>query len=277
MLSAAYTIAQWVEYVSGAIVLLALAAVATRLRKRPRGLILGPLCVLVCAAVICAGAFVFSGTRVQQVSLNSIRQVGLETHRAGLRTNAVIYQVQATASVSVRALPSTSGLSGTVNHVIASLVQETTTVDADVAVYGLINFATLASRTATVDRQARTITVSLPNPEIGPDTTYIASVNAIQVREGPLYALVKGLAGMVDSLLHRPVVSLSAQPALTKAETAAMAQARQSTALEACGRQQIIQQLAHILELMPQYDGYSLFVIWPTPAPSGANCPAAPQ
>jgi hypothetical protein len=277
MLTAAYTVAQWAEYASGAIVLLALAAVAARLRKRPRGLILGPLCVLVCAAVICAGAFVFSGTRVQQVSLNSIRLVGLETHRAGLRTNAVIYQVQATASVTVRVLPSTGGLSGTLSQVIASLVQETTTVDADVAVYGLINFATLTSRTATVDRQARTITVSLPNPEIGPDTTYIASVNEIQVREGPLYALFKGLAGMVDSLLHRPVVSLSAQPALTKAETAALAQARQSTALEGCGRQEIIQQLARILELTPQYDGYRLFVIWPTPAPSGVNCPAGPQ
>jgi uncharacterized membrane protein len=275
MLSAAYTVAQWAEYASGAVVLLALAAVATRLRRRPRGLILAPLCILMCAAVICAGAFVFSSSRVQQVSLNSIKLVGLETHRTGLRTNAVIYRVQATASATVRVLPATGGLSGTLSNLIASLVQETTTVDADVAVYGLINFATLTSRTATVDRQARTITVSLPNPEIGPDTTYIASINEIQVREGPLYAVVKGLAGMIDSLLHRPAVSLSAQPALTRAETAALAQARQSTALEACGRQEIIQQLARILELMPQYDGYSLSVIWPTPAPSGVNCPAA--
>jgi hypothetical protein len=275
MLSAAYTVAQWAEYGSGAVVLLALAAVATRLRRRPRGLILAPLCILVCAAVICAGAFVFSSSRVQQVSLNSIKLVGLETRHTGLRTNAVIYQVQATASATVRVLPATGGLSGTLSNLIASLVQETTTVDADVAVYGLINFATLTSRTATVDRQARTITVSLPNPEIGPDTTYIASINEIQVREGPLYAVVKGLAGMIDSLLHRPAVSLSAQPALTRAETAALAQARQSTALEACGRQEIIQQLARILELMPQYDGYSLSVIWPTPAPSGVNCPAA--
>ncbi len=277
MLSAAYTVAQWAEYASGAIVLLALAAIAMRLRKRPRGLILGPLCVLVSAAVICAGAFVFSGTRVQQVSLNSIKQVGLETHYAGLRTNALIYEVQASTSVTLRLLPTTGALSDGLNHVIASLVQQTTAVDAKVAVYGLINFTTLTSRSATVNLQTRTVTVSLPNLEIGPDTTYVASVSGVQVREGPLYAMAKGLAGVFDSLLHRPVVSFSAEPALTKAETVALAQARQSQALEACGRQEIIQQLTRIFQLTPQYKAYRLSVIWPTPTPSVVNCPAAPQ
>lgn len=277
MLSAVYAVAQWAEYVSAAVALLALAAMATRLRKRPRGLLLGPLCVLVSSAVICAAAFVFSGTRVQQVSLNSIKQVGQETHHAGLRTNARIYEVQVSTLVSLRLLPPTGALSNTLNHVITSLVQETITVNAKVAVYGLINFATLTSSSATIDRQARTVTVSLPNPEIGPDTTYIASVSGVQVREGPLYAAAKGLAGVVDSLLHRPVVSFSAQPALTKAETAALAQARESQALEACGRQEITQQLTHIFQLTPQYKDYRLSVIWPTPTSSGVNCPAAPQ
>jgi hypothetical protein len=277
MLSAAYTVAQWAGYVSGAVVLLALAAIAARLRRRPRGLILGPLCVLVCAAVIFAGAFLFSGTQVQQVSLNSIKQVGLETHHAGLRTNALIYQVRASSSVTLRLLPATSSLAGTVDRVIASLVQQTTTVEAKVAVYGLIDFAALTSSSATVNRQARTITVSLPNPEIGPDTTYIASITGIQVREGPLYAVAKGLAGLVDSLLHRPVVSVAIQPALTKAEAAALAQARHSKTLEACGRQEITQQLTRIFQLTPQYQGYRLSVIWPTPAPSDVNCPAGPQ
>jgi hypothetical protein len=277
MLSAAYDVARWAEYFGGAVALLALAAIATRLRKRPRGLILGPLCVLVCAAIICAGAFVFSGTRVQQVSLNSIKQVGLETHHAGLRTNALIYEVQASASVTPRLLPSAGALSDTLNHVMASLVHETVTVEAKVAVYGLIDFATLMSSSATVDRQARTVTVSLPDPEIGPDTAYIASVSGIQVREGPLYAVAKGLAGVLDSLLHRPVVSVSAQPALTKAETVALAEARQSQALEACGRQEITQQLTQIFQLTPQYKDYRLSVIWPTPTPSGVNCPAVSQ
>ena len=277
MLSAAYAVAQWAEYVSGAVALLALAAIAARLRKRPRGLILGPLCVLVIAAVICAGAFAFSGTRMRQVSLNSIRQVGLETHHAGLRTNALTYEVQASTSVTLRLLPPTGALSDSLNHVIASLVHETITVDAKVAVYGLINFATLTSRSATVNPQARTVTVSLPNPEIGPDTTYIASVRGVQVREGPLTAVAKGLAGVLDSLLHRPVVSVSAQPALTKAETVALARARQSQALEACGRQEITQQLTHIFQHTPQYKDYRLSVIWPTPTSFGANCPAVPQ
>jgi hypothetical protein len=153
MLSGAYTAAQWAEYVSGAVVLLAVAAIATRLRRRPRGLILGPLFVLVSAAVICAGAFVFSGTREQQVSLNSIRQVGLQTHGAGLRTNAVLYQVQASTSVNLRLVPPAGALSDSLNHVIASLVQQTTTVEANVAVYGLINFATLTSQGRTPRRR----------------------------------------------------------------------------------------------------------------------------
>ena len=277
MLSAAYTIAQWAAYVSGAVVLLALAAIATRMRRQPRGPILGPLCVLVSAAVICAGTFAFSGTRVQQISLNSIKQVGLETHHAGLRTNALIYEIQASASVSLRPFPATSGLGESLDHVIGSLVQETTTVEAKVAVYGLINFATLTSRSAIVDQQTRTITVSLPNPEIGPDTTYIASVSGIQVREGPLYAMAKGLLGILDSLFHRPVVSVSTQPALTKAETVALAQARRSQTLEACGRQEIAQQLYRIFQLTPQYQDYRLSIIWPTPTPSGVTCPAVPQ
>lgn len=277
MLSAAYTLAQWAAYASGAVILLALAAIAARMRKQPNGPILGPLCVLVSAAVICAGAFVFSGTRVQQISLNSIKQVGLETHHAGLRTNALIYEIQASASVTLRLLPPTSGLSKSLDHLIASLVQETTTVEAKVAVYGLINFATLTSRSATVNRQTRTITVSLPNPEIGPDTTYITSISGIQVREGPLYAVTKGLLGILDSLLHRPVVSVSAQPALTRAETVALAQARRSQALEACGRQEITQQLTRIFQLVPQYKDYHVSINWPTPTPSGVNCPAVQQ
>jgi len=277
MLSAAYEVAQWAEYIGGAVAVLALAAIATRLRKRPRGLILGPLCLLVGAAIIFAGAFAFSGTRVQQVNLNSIKQVGLETHHAGLRTNALIYEVQASASVTLRLLPSAGALGDTLNHVAASLVQETVTVEAKVAVYGLIDFATLTSTSATVDRQARTVTVSLPNPEIGPDTAYIASVSGVQVREGPLYAVAKALAGVVDSLLHRPVVSVSAQPALTKAESVALAEARQSQALEACGRQEITQQLTQIFQLTPQYKDFRLSVIWPTPTPTGVNCPAVSQ
>jgi len=274
MLSAAYAVAQWAEYVSGAVAVLALATIATRLRKRPRGVILGPFCVLVSAAVICAGAFAFSGTRVQQVSLNSIKQLGLETHHTGLRTNALFYEVQASVSVTLRLLPPTGALSDSIDRVIASLVQETTTVNAKVAVYGLLNFATLTARSATINRQTRTVTVSLPNPEIGLDTAYIASIGVVQVREGPLYAVVKGLAGVLDSLLHRPVVSVSAQPALTKAETVALARARRSQALEACGRQEITEQLTRIFQLAPQYKDYRLSVIWPTPTPSGVNCPA---
>ncbi len=277
MLSAAYTIAHWAEYVSGTLALLALAAIAWRLRKQPRGPVLGPLCVLVTAAVFCAGTFVFLGTRVQQVRLNSIRQVGLETHHAGLRTNALVYDVQASVPVTLRVLPSEAALSGVINKISAFLVHKTTTVHAKVAVYGLIDFATLKSTTATVDRQNHTITVSLPNPAVGPGTTYIASVDGVQVREGPLNALAQSLTGVLDSLLGRPVVSFTAQPALARAKAAALTRARRSRALEGCGKQEITQQLARIFQLTPEYREYRLTVSWPTAAPSGVDCSALQQ
>src|SRR5262245_65752969 len=89
MLSAAYAVARWVEYLTGALALIALAAIAWGLFKRPGKRVFGPVCTLVVAGAICAGMFVFLGTGVEQVRLDSIRQLGLETHHAGLRTNAM--------------------------------------------------------------------------------------------------------------------------------------------------------------------------------------------
>jgi hypothetical protein len=94
MLSAAYAVARWVEYVTGALALIALAAIAWRLLTGPGKRVFGPVCALVVAGAICAGMFVFLGTRVEQVRLDSIKQLGLETHHAGLRTNAVVYDVR---------------------------------------------------------------------------------------------------------------------------------------------------------------------------------------
>ncbi len=274
MLSAAYAIARWAEYASGVLALLALAAIGWRLHKQPRGPVLGPLCILVAAAVVCAGTFLFGGTRVQQVRLNSIRQLGLETRHAGLRSDAMVYDVQVSVPVALRLLPSQVPGSGVVNKVSAFLVHKTTTVHAQVAVYGLIDFTALRSRTAAVDQQAHTITVALPDPSVGPGTTYISSVDGVQVREGPLDAVAQSLTGVLDSLLNRPVVSFSAQPALARAKAVALARARRSGALQACGRQEITAQLARIFRLTPRYRGYRLIVRWPQPAPSGVNCPA---
>src|SRR5512142_3072505 len=105
MLSAAYAVARWVEYVSGALALIALVTITWRLLRGPHKRVLGPVCMLVAAGAICAGTFVFLGTAVRQVRLDSIKQLGLEAHHSGLRTNALVYDVQESVPVALRVLP----------------------------------------------------------------------------------------------------------------------------------------------------------------------------
>ena len=274
MLSVAYAIARWVEYVSGALALIALAAITRRLVKRPRQLILGPVSVMLAAGAICVGMFVFLGTRTEQVRLDSIKQLGLETHHGGLRPEALIYGIQVSVPVTLRVLPPGTPLSSVINKISASLVYTTTTVHPEVAVYGLIDFATVESESATVNRQARSIVLSLPNPTISQNTTYIVSVNGVQVREGPLNAVVQSLTGLFDSLVHRPVMSFSGQPALAKAKADALIRAQHSRVLDSCGKEEIARQLAGIFHLTPEYRDYTLKVIWPTPPAAGVNCAA---
>jgi hypothetical protein len=274
MLSVAYAMARWLEYVSGALALIALAAVSGRLVKRPRKQILGPTSMLVTAGAICVGMFLFLGTRVVQVRLDSIRQLGLETHHAGLRTDALIFDTQVSVPVALRPLPPGTPLSSVIDKISAYLVNTTTTVRPKVAVYGLIDFATVEATSATVNRQARIIVLSLPNPTISKDTTYIVSVNGIQVREGPLNAVAQSLTGLFDSLFHRPVMSFSAQPALAKAKADALIRAQHSRVLDSCGKEEIARQLADLFHLTPQYQGYTVKVIWPMPPAVGVNCAA---
>ena len=277
MLSAAYTVARWVEYASGALAVIALATIAWRLFSRAHKRVLGPVSMLVAAGVICAGSFVFLGTAVEQVRLGSIKQLGLETHHAGLRTNALVYDLQESVPVALRLLPPGVPLSKVINNTTAYLVHQTTTVHPKAAVYGLVDFAALKSAHATVDRQARTIVVSLPNPTISRDTTYLVSVDGVQVQEGPLTAAAHSLTGLVSSLFNRPVMSFDAEPALAKARADALVRAQHSRALDACGKAEIGQQLTRIFQLSPEYRGYTLKVSWPTPPAAGVNCTALQQ
>ena len=274
MLSAAYTLARWAEYASGALALIAVAAIAWRLLSGPDKRILGPVSLLVAAGVICAGTFVFLGTSVAQVRLDSIKQLGLEAHHAGLRTNALVYGLQESVPVTLRVLPPGLPFSKAINDASAYLVHTTTTVRSEAAVYGLINFAAVKSESATVNRQARTIVLSLPNPTVSPDTTYIVSVDGVQVREGPLNAVAQNLTGLFNSLFNRPVMSFNAQPALAKAKVDALIRARRSRALDSCGKEEIAQQLTRVFHLAPAYRGYTLKVIWPAPPAAGMNCTA---
>jgi hypothetical protein len=274
MLSAAYTAARWVEYVSGALALVALATITWRLLRGPHKRILGAVSMLVVAGAMCAATFAFLGTRVEQVRLDSIKQLGLEARHSGLRTNALVYDLQESVPVTLRPLPPGVPLSKVINNASAYLVHQTTTVHPKAAVYGLIDFAAVKSEYATVDRQARTIVLSLPNPTISQDTTYLVSVNGVQVQEGPLNAVARSLTGLLNSLINRPVMSFDAEPALAKARADALLRAQHSRALDSCGKEEITQQLARIFQLTPEYRDYALKVIWPTPPAADVNCTA---
>ncbi len=274
MLSVAYAIARWLEYLGGGLALIALAAITRRLVKRPRQQILGPVSMMVAGGAICVGMFVFLGTRTEQVRLDSIKQLGLEMHHAGLRTEALIYDIQVSVPITLRLLPPGTPLSSVINKISGYLVNTTTTVHPKVAVYSLIDLATLESKFATVNRQARVIVLSLPDPTISQNTTYVVSVDGVQVREGPLNAVAQSLTGLFDSLLHRPVMSFSAQPALAKAKAEALIRAQHSRVLDSCGKAEISQQLAGIFHLTPEYHDYILKIIWPTPPAVGVNCAA---
>ena len=146
------------------------------------------------------------------------------------------------------------------------------TVTAQVAVYGLIDFTTISRKTATVDRQARTITLELPNPEVDKNTTYIWSVGNVQERTGLLPAVEQSLEGPFESLFGHSQVSLDINPELAQAEVAALAKARRSAALVSCDKQEIAQQLNAQFDLLPAYAGYTVHVIWPQPPVHGVSC-----
>jgi hypothetical protein len=274
MLSALYAVASWAEYVAAALALIALLAIILRLTKQPRRPILGASVAFVIAGALGIGMFAFLRTRVEQVRLDSITQMGLETKHTGLRTNALIYRTQVSIPVTFSLLPSYFPGSGIVDKFSGFLIHHTTTTDAQVAVYGLIDLPTVDSKVATVDRQARTITLRLPNPTVDKNTTYIWSVGGVQEREGPLNAIARSIAGPIDSLLGRPVVSVNATAALAKAEAGALTRAQHSQALDSCGKQEIVQQLTSAFDLTPAYRGYTVKVNWPTPVAANVNCSA---
>ena len=270
MISAAYTAARWAEYTTAAVAVVASSAIIWRILRRPQRQILAPICILVVAGAVCAATFAFLGTRVEQIRLDQIRQLGLETHHAGLRTNALVYDTQESVPDALE-LPSGFPASDIINKISGYLVHHTTTVHAQVAVYGLIDFATLGTDTATVNREAQTIVLSLPDPVISKNTAYIASVKGLQVREAPLNAVAQSLAALINSLFGRPVMSFGAQPALAKAEADAVTKARHSTALNSCGKEEIAQQMSRLFHQMPEYRDYAVKVIWPRP-PASVNC-----
>lgn len=270
VLQLAFDVAQWAVYVAGAIAVAALLVMGWRLARRPRRFSIGAAVALIVAGGVCFASYVFLGTRVQQVTLGSITQLGLEKNHAGLRTDAVVYGVPVTVTASWCPLPSFVSGCG----VVRNLDHKSTTVQSKIAVYGLIDFTQLAGRKATVNRQTKTITVSLPDPEVGPNTTYIDSVDGIQQRTGVLSAVAQSLVGPFEALFHHPNLTLNTAPELARAEKAALAQGQRSTVLSSCGKQEIARQLTDAFDLTPAYAGYTVHVTWPRPPAKGVNCAA---
>jgi hypothetical protein len=161
--------------------------------------------------------------------------------------------------------------------VVRNLDHKTTTVQSKIAVYGLIDFTKLAGEKATVNRQTKVITLSLPNPEVGPNTTYIESVDGIQQRSGVVSAVAQSLIGPFEALLHHASLSLNTAPELAKAQAAALAEGQRSVVLSSCGKREIAQQLTAAFDLTPAYAGYTVDVTWPQPPAAGVNCAAMQQ
>jgi hypothetical protein len=267
VLSDAYTFAEWALWTFAALAAVALAALIFRLVRQPRQQVLAPAIILVVTGALFLGSLFFLRTRVETVDLNSIKAVGLEVGHDGLRTNALVYNTQVSVTAALKA-------PGFLGHVTSYLVHKTTDVNAQVAVYGLIDFSTVDAKVATVDRKARTITLSLPNPEIGRNTTYISAVNGVQEKEGPVTALTTGISGFIGSLFHLPVVSVNTKPELALAEARGLKSAEHSSALATCGKEEIVQQLTGIFHLVPAYQGYTVIVHWPVPPDKKIDCAA---
>lgn len=267
LLPVAYSAARWVEYAAGAVAVAALAWVIWRVTGRRWIKVIRAALVFVLAVGVWIGAGKFLATRVVTIKVDSIRQVGLELKHAGLRTNALRYDTTVSLTASLNA-------PGVIGDVTRALIHKTTTVSAQVATYGLIDFTAVGSKVARVDRQARTITLALPDPEIGKNTTYISKVDGVSQQDGPLTAVAQGLAGIVESLFHGSVISVNTKPELALAETRALKAARHSIALATCGKEEIVSQLTGIFRLSPAYRGYTVHVTWPVPPDPHVRCKA---
>jgi hypothetical protein len=136
----------------------------------------------------------------------------------------------------------------------------------------VIDFTTISRKTATVNRQARTITLALPDPVVSRNTTYIWSVDNVQERTGLLPAVEQSLEGPLESLFGHSQVSFDINPELSQAEAAALAKARTSAALASCDKEEIVQQLTAEFNLLPAYAGYTVHVTWPQPPVTSISC-----
>lgn len=227
-------------------------------RRRARLLLSVPSFVLVAAIVVGSVAWFIGLTRVTTTTVGSLLDQGRTTNQAGLRTEAELYQTTVTTTVYYR-LPGGSPVTDFMNQVGHYLLHQNQSVGVQVAEYGLVDFATAKSATATVDASQHTITVQLPTPTA---QTYIYSVGNVTFAEGPLNAIGTAVRATFAALLHEPLVNVNVSGELTAAQNA-VAKAANPAEIYGCGKNEMEQQLAAIFGTVPQYRGWKVVVQFP--------------
>jgi hypothetical protein len=227
-------------------------------RRRARLLFSVPSLVLVAAIVVGSAAWFIGLTRVTTTTVGSLLDQGRTSNQAGLRTEAEVYQTTVTTTVYYR-LPGNSPVTDFVNQIGQYLLHQDQSVGVQVAEYGLVDFATARSATATVDAGRHTITVALPTPTA---QTYIYSVGSVKFAEGPLNAIGTAVRATFAALLHEPLVSVNVSSELTAAQNA-VAKAANPAEIYGCGKNEMEQQLAGIFGTVPQYRGWTVSVQFP--------------
>lgn len=227
-------------------------------RRRARLLFSTPSLVLVAAMVVGSVAWFIGLTRVTTTTVGSLLDQGRTTNQAGLRTEAEVYQTTVTTTVYYR-LPGNSQVTGFMNQVGQYLLHQNQSVGVQVAEYGLVDFATAKSATATVDADQHTITVQLPTPTA---QTYIYSVGSVKFAEGPLNAIGTAVRATFAALLHQPLVSVDVSGDLIAAQNA-VAKAANPAEIYGCGKNEMEQQLAAIFGTVPRYRGWNVVVQFP--------------
>lgn len=224
-----------------------------RRHRRARLLLSAPSLVLVAALLLGGLSWFIGQTRISRTTVGALADQGRTLNQAGLRTEAEVYHTTVSTEVYYR-LPGDSPFVKTLDQAAKSLIYEKVTVNAQVAEYGYISFASARSAAATIDPNNRTITVELPTPTV---RTYIYSVGAVSVSDGPINAIGMMVKAMFAAIFHKPITSIDISGELATARNTVAGKTNPAE-IFGCGRYEMEQQLAGIFSSLPQYRGWSV-------------------
>jgi hypothetical protein len=215
-----------------------------------------PIALLLAAALLIGFGSYLGQTRVSVTTVGALFNQGRTEDQAGLRTEAEIYKTTVATTVYFKLLPGGTPSSNLINKVTKYLTEETTDVDVEVGVYGLVNLAAAQASPAVINQSARSITVNLPKPT---EETYIYSVGGVRITQGPLRALATAVEAAVASIVGRPIVSTDISGQLAAAQKSLARSANQAE-VYGCGSIEMARQLAGLFASLPQYRGWSVGV-----------------